>query len=125
MDTSASMIQKSWKNYKNKKKFETKLFKSQMDSFNTYFQKINSSNYNILVIKYLLNSIVNYITIVYKSDDCYHIYNNDLFYSGNKEEVDKQLNFLNKNRILTMSIQSIVTDLNIYGYPEVFEIKVY
>jgi len=125
MDTSASVIQKSWKNYKNKKDFESDLFKKQMEIFNTYIEMIKSLNYNILFVKYLLNSVVNDISIVYKKDDCYHMYNDDLFICCNKKELDKQLNFLNNNRILSMSIQCIVTDLNFYKYPEIFEIKVY
>jgi len=125
MDTFALRIQKLWKKYKVKKEFETNLFKKQMETFNTYFEKINYSNYNILTIKYLLNSDINDITIIYKKGNCYQLYNNDLFYSCSKEEVEKQLSFLNKNRILSMNIQCIVTDLNFYGYPEVFDIKVY
>ena len=129
----ANLIQSHWRKYILQKKIWCMIKPDdpisimrkakETDMLNKAWKRIHSDNtfFNSFIVIYNkdLNTPSN-VEVCYISLNKYSYYdiiNNEIFYM-NKKQVLKQLKKI--SNIITIKIEAVVTEFNIYGYPEIF-----
>ena len=77
-----------------------------------------------MVVKHDIITSIKNIEITYKSENVYSIYDLDTQVIYNCGYLKVMEEFKKINNIISMKIQAIICDLNIYRYPEIISISV-
>jgi hypothetical protein len=131
------MIQRKWKKYILEKKIwsmlkplddsSVKMREREKNAIDLAFNKINSTtHFKTLIIVYNNDLTSNKtIEITRKEHNGYRIYQIDCdkIFCVNKERVINKLNKI--NNVVSIKIKAVINSFNLYGYPEIFEIKTF
>jgi len=93
---------------------------SHFKTFEKMIEKIQNSNLNECVITYKDN----FVRVSYDYEKYIVHLDNIIFYGLTIEKVKELTNFLKNEKINEIKLEGFITLDNIYGYPELFSIKV-